>query len=187
MIDIAQAQAWLATNKDWVETLSYFAAILGIVALLITYIGNIRAEAQRREVGTYESLEAQYVEFQKLAIKYIDLDVADYPLGIDNPLTPQQKVQQRTLYMVLFSLFEHAYVMYKPRGFGALFGRRFMNAMRRQQWAGWQNYIDKYLRRPPCQAAWNGEGLPEDCVDQDFDQDFENYIKRRMRELSKAG
>lgn len=171
---------WLARENFTLENLSFFATLLGVPILLITYITSIIAEGHRREVGTYETLESQYVEFQKLALMNPRLDVADTPLTTPQPLHDGELAQQRTLYMILFSLFERAFLMYRPMIFGEL-GRALMSRTRRQQWRGWVSYAERYLERTSCREAWfNGEA-PKVDVRQDFDDDFERFMMRLMK------
>jgi hypothetical protein len=172
---------WLETNNAWLEPLSYLATTIGVPILLMTYIGNLVAESHRREVGTYDTLETQYVDFQKQALAHSKLDVADAPLAQPPALTDQELAQQRTLYMVLFSLFERAFLMYEP-GLPVI-GRLFMGRMRSQQWAGWVNYIDKYLARVSCRDAWFHGEAPRKDVGQDFDRHFEHFMWERLRKL----
>lgn len=176
MLNWSEITTWLVENKHALEAASYLATLIGVPILLITYITNLFAESQRREVGTYDTLETQYVEFQKLAIMNAHLDVADKALDGPDPLSDKELAQQRTLYMVLFSLFERAYLMYR-----GVFGRALLGNMRRQQWRGWVNFIDKYIGRESCRAAWfNGEP-PQKDVGQDFDHRFEHFMWERMR------
>lgn len=172
----SQFAQWLIDNKDPLESASYLATLVGVPLLLVTYVTNLLSESHRREVGTYETLETQYVEFQKLAVANAHLDIADKALDAPDQLNDKELAQQRTLYMVLFSLFERAFLMYR----GA-FGRAFIGEMRRQQWQGWVNFIDKYIGRESCRAAWfNGEA-PQKDVGQDFDHRFEHFMWERMK------
>jgi hypothetical protein len=173
---------WLTDSNGWLEPLSYFATIVGVPILLASYIGSLVAESHRREVGTYDTLETQYVDFQKQALHYGTLDVADAALANPPQLNDVERAQQRTLYMVLFSLFERAFLMYRP-GL-PIIGRILMGRMRRQQWAGWINYIDRYLGRASCREAWFNGGPPRRDVGQDFDPNFESFMWRRLRRLN---
>jgi hypothetical protein len=185
MLDLSWADAlqWLRHYKNELESASYAATLVGVPILLISYITSMLAESRRREVGTYDSLESQYVDFQKLALGHPDLDVADTRLPSPPAPDGAQLAQQRTLYMVLFSLFERAYLLYKPTFLGGMLGRLFMSATRLRQWRGWVSYIDRYLERESCRHAWfNGEAPHEDDG-QDFDPRFERFMLRRMRKL----
>jgi hypothetical protein len=169
--------AWLEANNKWLEPLSYLATVIGVPILLLSYLASLVAESHRREVGTYDTLETQYVEFQKLALNNPILDVGDTSLAHPPELGEQDQTRQRTLYMVLFSLFERAYMLYKP---SFPFGRGFSRT-RRRQWRSWVSYFDKYLARQSCREAWFGGGRPRQDVGQDFDPKFEKFIWKRLK------
>jgi hypothetical protein len=176
MLDLSDLAQWFVQHKNELEGASYLATLVGLPILLFTYITNLLTENHRREVGTYDTLETQYVEFQKLAVLHAHLDVADKALTAPKQLTDTELAQQRTLYMVLFSLFERAFLMYR-----SALGASFLSEMRRQQWNGWVNFIDKYISRESCREAWfNGEPPAKDCC-QDFDHRFEAFMWNRMK------
>ncbi len=174
---------WLVRWHDHLESASFIATLVGVPILLVSYITSLASESHRREVGTYDTLETQYVDFQKQALLYGKLDVADTGLAAPTALSDTEIAQQRTLYTLLFSLFERAFLLYHPGFLGRVFGRAFMGAMRRQQWRCWVNYIDRYLSRPSCREAWFSGGPPREDVGQDFDARFEKFMWRRLKHL----
>jgi len=182
---MAEFIAWLARYNVELESASFLATLVGVPLLLASYVGSLSAENHRREVGTYDTLETQYVDFQKLALLHPRLNVADAALDDPPELSDAERAQQRTLYMVLFSLFERAYLMYLPTFLGGAFGRLWMGRMRRQQWDGWVSYIDRYLGRMSCCSAWFNGQEPREDVGQDFDPRFERFMHQRIRRLAK--
>lgn len=175
---MAQFLAMLGEENHLLENLSYLSTLVGVPVLLISYITSLLVESHRREVGTYDTLETQYVDFQKAALNNPLLDVADSPLSRPPQLSDEQRVQQRTLYMILFSLFERAYLMYRPTFLGGI----FMGGTHRQQWQGWVSYIDRYFDRQSCREAWFGDAGAREDVGQDFDRRFERFVWRRIRQ-----
>jgi hypothetical protein len=164
------------------ENISYWATLVGLPILIVSYWTNQHNENRRREFGTYDALEAKYVEFQKLSLLHARLDVAESPLQDAPVLNGVDVVQQRTLYMVLFSLFERAYLMYhRPYPW-----RLFQSAEQARQWKGWASYMERYATRYSCAQAWfNGEP-PKKDVRQDFDDQFEEYIFELFRKAGHA-
>jgi hypothetical protein len=155
------------------ENMSFLATLVGLPVLLISYWTNQHNENRRREFGTYDALESGYIEFQRLTLLYPRLDIAETPLS--NPpadLSDAEMVQRRTLYMVLFSLFERAFLMYHRQSFWRLFQSREQRA----QWKGWSSFMERYAGRSNCAQAWfNGEP-PRPDVRQDFDDNFEKHM-----------
>ena len=119
------------------------------------------------------------MEFQQLALRYARLDVAEFPLKSPPELKDEEVVQQRILYMILFSLFERAFLMYRSR-FHLLRGRT-----RNDQWKGWESYMRKYAERESCRLAWYNHEAPRKDVRQDFDDRFEHFMHGLMQ--GKAG
>jgi hypothetical protein len=154
------------------ENLSYLATVIGLPVLFASYVFALRAEAERREYGTYDLLEGKYVEFQQMALRYAKLDVAEFPLKSPQPLSDEETVQQRILYMILFSLFERAFLMYRSR-FHLLRGHT-----RTEQWKGWESYMRKYCERESCRLAWFNHAPPQANVRQDFDDRFEAFMMK---------
>lgn len=168
----------LTKENFFLENISFLATTFGLLILLISYVSSRRAEDRRREVGTYDSLETQYVAFQRLALQHPKLDVADAPIRCEPiALSPEEEAQRDTLYMILFSLFERAFLLYQPGPFGGFFvgHRRWM------QWKSWESYILRYLEREGCRAAWFNHEPPKADVRQDFDDDFERFVMRLMK------
>lgn len=170
--------AWFTAENHLLENLSFIATLIGVPILLFSYMTSLADEARRRELGTYDSLESAYVDFQRLAVQHPRLDVADSPIrGEIEPLNPAEQAQRDTLFMILFSLFERAFLMYRPGPLGGLFvGRR-----RWLQWKGWESYMLRYLERPACRAAWFNHEPPRPDVRQDFDDDYERFMLKLMK------
>ena len=173
-----QLFVWFAQENHLLENFSFIATLTGLPVLLFSYLTSLHDEARRRELGTYDSLETQYVEFQRLAVQHPRLDVADAPIrGEIPPLDPGEISQRDTLYMILFSLFERAFLMYRPGPLGGF----FMGRRRWMQWKSWESYVLRYLERPACRAAWFNHEPPRVDVRQDFDDDFERFVMRLMK------
>ncbi len=162
--------AGFGRENHLLENLSYLATVIGLPVIFASYAFALRAESERREYGTYDLLEGKYVEFQQMALRYAKLDVAEFPLKAPPALSDEEVVQQRILYMILFSLFERAFLMYRSR-FHLLRGHT-----RNEQWKGWESYIRKYCERESCRLAWFNHLPPQKNVRQDFDDRFEAFM-----------
>lgn len=167
--------ARIGAENHLLENLSYLATVVGLPVLFASYIFALNAETERREYGTYDLLESKYVEFQQLALRYAKLDVAEFPLKAPGALSDEELVQQRILYMILFSLFERAFLMYRSR-FHLLRGRT-----RNEQWKGWESYMRRYAERESCRLAWYNHEAPRKDVRQDFDDRFEHFMHGLMQ------
>lgn len=155
------------TLLETLEALAYVATILGVPIFLFSYLANQAAERKRAEYGTYDALDEKYVEFQKLAVQHVELDIADTPLATPpTALSDAQIATRRTLYQILLATFERAFLMYKDKS----------DRMRTRQWDGWDKYLKAYCDRPAfVDAFFNGE-TPRADYSATFDQDFEKYL-----------
>lgn len=170
--------AWFGSENHWLENLSYIATFIAFPILLFSYLSSLADQARRLELGTYDSLESAYVDFQRLAVQYPQLDVGDCAIRGEAPaLGPAEAAQRDTLFMILFSLFERAFLMYRP----GIFGTLFMGRRRAMQWKSWESYILRYLERHACRGAWFNHETPKADVRQDFDDEFERFMLRLMR------
>lgn len=172
--------AGIGTENFLLENMSYLATVIGLPVIFASYIFALRAESERREYGTYDLLEGKYVEFQELALRYAKLDVAEFPLTAPETLSDEELVQQRILYMILFSLFERAFLMYRSR-FHLLRGRT-----RNEQWKGWESYMRRYAQRESCRLAWFNHEPPRKNVRQDFDDRFEHFMMGLLADSQRA-
>lgn len=163
---------WLVANLRALEAFAYIATILGIPIFLFSYLTNQAAERRRAEYGTYDALDEKYVEFQRLAVQYPRLDIADSPLKKPHEdLNDEEIVIRRTLYQILFATFERAYLMYKDKS----------DRLRANQWKGWDAYLEAYCDRAAfVDAFFNGQP-PSAEFSPTFDHDFELYVKEKLR------
>ncbi|MEQ1617781.1 MAG: hypothetical protein ABL883_05505 [Terricaulis sp.] len=147
------------------------ATILGVPIFLISYLSNQAAERKRAEYGTYDALDEKYVEFQKLAIQYPKLDIADAPMpASDVQLSAEEIAVRRTLYQILIATFERAFLMYKDKS----------DQMRLRQWQGWDQYLESYCDRPAFVDAFFNGTKPSAEYSPTFDRDFEAYMKKKF-------
>lgn len=103
-------------------------------------------ERERKEYETYHALDDKYIDFLKLCLANADLDIAASDGSIE--LSPQQVYRKEKLFEILISIFERAYVMYKRQD----------SRVRKEQWTGWNNYIEAWFENKNFQTAWNTMG-----------------------------
>jgi hypothetical protein len=137
-----------AQIKDFAEFLSYVAFSLGIPAALFEYARQARSERRERELAIYDSLDEGFIEFQKLCLEYPYLDIADIPDERPQELDELQQKQEYTALLILFSLFERAYVMEIDNP----------TKVTMAQWIGWDRVIRAYFQRKNVIAAWQRVG-----------------------------
>ncbi len=139
------------------EFLSFLALIVGVPLGVIDLHNRGKEEAesaQKERVDAaervYQAVDARYTEFVKLCIDHPRLDCYSVPAPEPKPaLNFAEQVQQKMLFTELTDVFEVAYVQYKKKDSNEEIQRLFD-----AQWAGWDTYIRKFLKRPSYLRAW---------------------------------
>lgn len=159
-------------NK-WAELLSYFALILGVPFGLIdlhTHAveaeGNAKKERVEAAEKVYQTVDERFNDFVKLCIDHPRLDCYSVPRqpALNPPLSNDEKVQQKLLFAELTDVFEVAYVQYHKQESNPEIKRIYT-----EQWAGWDAYIRKFMKRPSYSATWYE-------IRDEYDGEFVKYL-----------
>jgi len=126
-----------------------------------------QSEVKKTEI--YNQLIQGYVDWQKLCLEYIDLDIADYPDEKPKDLTPIQAKQEQIALGILIELFEEAFLAYLDAP----------PELRQYQWHGWELYIDDYCLKTNFRNVWN---LSRPNMDVRFSEFMEAKMQREPAE-----
>jgi len=118
-----------------------------------------RQEQIDRDNGTYASLDEAYVRYLFLAIKNPDLPLLADQFFDNRSFIAEQQYRLRCCYLVLISLLERAYKLY----------RGVSNENRKQEWCGWESYIREYLAFEPFAKEWP-------LLSEQFRDDFVRHV-----------
>lgn len=146
---------WRTVGSDVRLALNIAATISFIVYIPALFLEQRRAhrsdqkerekETAERTRAVYDQLVESYMDWQKLCLEYIDLDIADTPdPSSAPPLSPARKKQEQIAFSLLLAIFERVYLA-------------FLDApeeLKKLQWGGWERYMDEYCARPNFRAAW---------------------------------
>jgi hypothetical protein len=157
----------LDTATGIFNLISSVALIFGVPVALIQYYQASKKEAEDREYGTYDALDSKYMDFQKLAFDFPELNLFEVPNEFEVELTDAQKKKQLIAYAMLYKILERAFLMYRDQA----------NDIKKKQYEGWQSYIDTYLTRESFQDALS-------YFFGGYDTDFENNILDKIDELA---
>lgn len=160
-------------TKDLFEYFSYVVVVLGVPIGLFQYVRAQQREQAAREEQVYEVLHAEYLEYQKLCLQYLHLDVSDLPDHAPITLTSQQQKEEGILFSILFGIFERAYILHLENP----------TRVTRGQWRGWETYIHQYCRRENVRRAWN---VGEDTYDPRFNAYMNDLITTLAGERQQA-
>ena len=150
----------LESVKIVLEIIALSATIIGIPVYIYIYYKEKKRERLDREYGTYNALDDKYIDFLRLCIDNIDLNIYLLDNEITKNLNEQQKIRQYIIFEILVCIFERAFLMYKGHS----------DKIRRNQWVGWNSYIEDWLNNESFRKAWRN------FIGNQYDTDFISYM-----------
>lgn len=171
------ARSWYESKKlnAALDLIQKVAVVAGIPIGIYTYWATAAHERREAEIATYEKLDDRYWAYQRLCMDHPHLDVSDVVaedkelakvLKPRDKLTPEERVRERQILSLFYSMCERAFLMYADKS----------EAFKKRQWAGWDAWIRRQIGRPSFRDAWapGGNG---------YDTSFEAYISGVRAEL----
>ena len=150
------------------EIASYIVTVLGLPILIFIFVYEQRKERENEEEESYQLLSDAYNDFMKLVLENPDLKLRSRTAMMN--LTEEQKERTLTLFDILISLFERAYLLvYEPN----------MKEKQLRRWKTWEDFMRDWCRRDDFRAA-----LPQ--LLRGEDPEFADYIRRLAQEESSA-
>ena len=144
----------LSHTQSVLDVLVACTNLIGVPVAIAIFAATKRRERLDRENGTYATLNQQYVDFLKLVFDHPELPI--YGTVEKEPsLSAMQERQVECAFLILISLIENAYLLYRQHG----------TRIRADQWEGWRAYILDYFKNPVFRRMWPGLG-------EQFDQGF---------------
>jgi hypothetical protein len=154
---IIAALTWL----EWAELLSYIVTIVGLPFAIGAFLYEQRKERRNEQEEIYQRISDEYTNFLKLVLGNADLQLLRKQAA-EIELTEEQKERKFTIFNILVSLFERAYLLvYEDR----------MDKQTRRLWQSWEDYMREWCRRKDFRAT-----LPE--LLQGEDEDFAAHIRK---------
>lgn len=153
------------SREDW-ELFSFIGIALGLPLSILVFSWEQRLRRLSEQEEVYSRLADEYINFQKLVLKNVDLH-----LGANRPasaLTAEQQERRHIIFDILTALFERAYILVYTR---------HMSRQKRRLWQTWEDYMRYWCRREDYRAV-----LPE--LLEGEDPDFVEHIKRLAAEES---
>ncbi|MCW7753408.1 hypothetical protein OOT00_05335 [Desulfobotulus sp. H1] len=134
-----------ALLNDYLQLIAHTVTILGLPLALLIFYREKRRERQDREYGTYDALDNKYTHFLELCLERPELDVFDLPFDSNEMnATARKKRQEEIMFLILISIIERAYLMYKDQN----------TAIKKRQWEGWVAYMKHYSKRQNFRQRW---------------------------------
>ena len=151
------------------ELLSYIVTVFGLPTAIFIFIYEQRRERENEDEEIYLLLSDAYTDFLKLIIANPDLRLHSQS-AVAN-LTDEQRERALTIFDMLVSLFERAYLLvYDDR----------MSAKQLRRWRSWEDFMREWCRREDFRTQ-----LPRLLSGED--PDFAEYIRRIAQEESRSG
>jgi len=152
------------------ETVTTITQIIYYIAMsvagplaVIAYLQVKKTERLQKEYTTYDELDNRFVEYQKLALEYYDLDILDVPNNDPSLAFDKKRKQEMVAYSILFSLFERAYLMFSNQA----------DIFRQRQSSGWKRFLNDFIRRESVRSAWQ-------VSKETYDTSFQEFMERKI-------
>lgn len=85
---------------SYLEITTFIITILGVPTAIYLYVKEQYRQRIEREYGTFDALDAKYIEIQQLCLQYPELDAFDSPYDTPRHLTEEQKKQEEAILMI---------------------------------------------------------------------------------------
>lgn len=149
----------MSTLELW-ELASYVVTVVGLPLAIAIFVYEQRKERDNEEEEIFERLSDSYDDFLKLVLANPDLHLRSREPTPD--LDDEQRERMQTLFELLVSLFERAYLLAYEDD---------MNPRQARRWRAWEDYMREWCRREDFRRA-----LPH--LLQGEDPDFVAYLER---------
>lgn len=154
--------------KQILELTSLVVIIAGLPLAIFIFLYEQRKERINEEEEIHQMLSDGYTDFLKLSLQHPDLKLQS---RYATPNLDEEQVERmQTLFAILISLFERAYVVaYEDN----------LSPRKRRHWASWDDFMREWCRREDFRRA-----LPRLLPGED--PDFAAYITRLAEEEERA-
>jgi hypothetical protein len=149
------------TTMELLEAASYVVTIVGLPMAILVFVWEQRRERLNDQEEIYQRLSDEYTAFLKLALDHADLHLLRKQ-GVEPELNDDQRERKYTLFNILVSLFERAYILVYEDA---------LDRQTRRLWLSWEDYMREWCRRKDFR-----EVLPE--LLRGEDEDFAAHIGR---------
>lgn len=148
------------------ELLSYIVTVFGLPLVIFIFLYEQRKERENEEEEGYQLLSDAYNDFMKLVLDNPDLKLRSS--GSMTSLSDEQKERVLTLFDILISLFERAYLLVYDED---------MKEKQLRRWKTWEDFMREWCRKDDFRAM-----LPK--LLQGEDPEFAMYIQELAVEES---
>ena len=150
--------------RDLLELATFVVTIVALPFAVYVFLKEQRKERENEEEEAYLHLSDAYNDFLKIVLANADLHLRTNA-ALPNP-TPEQNERMTTIFDMLISLFERAFlVAWKPE----------MSPTEQRRWNSWDDSMREWCRRDDFHNA-----LP--LLLRGEDPGFQTYIKRVAHE-----
>lgn len=132
--------------KDWLELLSYAAAIIGIPLAIYVYYNDKIKERKLKEKEALFTSHSLYADYLKLCLDNPELNV--YNSDLNKPGYSVNEKKELIIFEILFTYLESTYLYYKDQS----------DEVKSKRWEGWVNYIKDFAEEENFRKAWELTG-----------------------------
>jgi len=151
------------------ELLARIATILGVIIAILVFHYERRKQRAEREKATHITLATQYLDYLKLCLDYVELQVYDYNPNTEAQLNTEQETKQLIIFDMLVQMFESAFFEYKTQS----------SKFKEGRWTEWSKYMRDWCRRKDFQKAW------EKHLGYGYETEFMTHLNQIMDEVKR--
>ncbi len=141
--------------------------IIGFPFAIYQYVTASEKEKKDRDYVIYNSLGDKYNEWENLCLSHTYLDIADIKDSVSPQLNEQQKKEEIILFQILFSMLERAYLLFNEES----------STIKKDQWPGWDLYIENYCERKNFRQVWTKFGWG-------YESSFTKYMNDKIKRIA---
>lgn len=157
---------------NWLEIfefLSYLVTVIGLPLAILVFLYEQRKERDNEDEEVYQMLSEGYTDFLKLVLDHPDLKLRSRASCAMTNLTDEQRERVVTMFDILISLFERAFL---------LIFEDDMTDKEQRRWNSWEDFMREWCRRDDFRSQ-----LPQ--LLEGEDEEFAAYIRRLAAEEQK--
>lgn len=147
----------ISTLKDWLELLSYAAAVIGIPLAIFVYYKDKIKERKIKEKEVLFTSHTLYADYLKICFENPELEI--YNASFNDPeLSPKEK-KELIAFELLFTYLESTFLYYEDQS----------DEIKQKRWQGWKDYIEDFSKQENFLKAWN-------ITQGQWDEDFMKFV-----------
>jgi hypothetical protein len=148
-----------------VETVRTIASLGTLVGAFLAICVYWRDRQTRRSDEIYRHVGAEWMEFLRFSAEHPDLDPMNTAIALSRTTISIEENNRILLHSFFATVAGRAWLSYRDKS----------ESVRVKRWAGWELFIERWIRRPDFPEFWEHYG-------KEYDADFQTYVKSLLHQ-----